>query len=50
MIFKLDAGDREFLFDLDTVRRLIFAKEGKTVEFDLISKSIANSLRKWAEC
>ncbi len=45
-----DAGDRELLFDLDTVRRSIFAKEGKTVEFDLISKSIANLLRKWAEC
>ena len=45
-----DAGDRELLFDLDTVRRSIFAKEGKTVEFDLISKTIANLLRKWAEC
>ena len=45
-----DAGDRELLFDLDTVRRSIFAKEGKTVEFDLISKTIANLLRKLAEC
>ncbi|MDJ0899899.1 MAG: Fe2+-dependent dioxygenase [Xenococcus sp. MO_188.B8] len=48
--FIRDAGDRELLFDLDTVRRSIFAKEGKTVEFDLISKTIANLLRKWAEC
>ena len=48
--FIRDASDRELLFDLDTVRRSIFAKEGKTVEFDLISKSIANLLRKWAEC
>jgi PKHD-type hydroxylase len=44
-----DASDREILFDLDTARRSIFAKEGKTIEFDLISKSYANLLRKWAE-
>lgn len=44
-----DSGDREILFDLDTARRAIFAKSGKTPEFDLISKSIANLLRKWAE-
>ncbi|HEY9742048.1 MAG TPA: hypothetical protein V6C90_16295 [Coleofasciculaceae cyanobacterium] len=37
------------MFDLDTVRRAIFTKEGKTIEFDLISKSYANLLRKWAE-
>ena len=44
-----DASQREILFDLDTARRAMFAKEGKTPEFDLISKSIANLLRKWAE-
>ncbi|MDJ0572813.1 MAG: Fe2+-dependent dioxygenase [Pleurocapsa sp. MO_192.B19] len=44
-----DASDREILFDLDTARRAIFAKSGKTPEFDLISKSIANLLRKWAD-
>lgn len=44
-----DAGDREILFDLETARRAIFAKSGKTPEFDLVSKSIANLLRKWAE-
>ncbi|MBF2080088.1 MAG: Fe2+-dependent dioxygenase [Synechococcales cyanobacterium T60_A2020_003] len=44
-----DAGDRELLFDLETVRRSLFAKNGKTDEFDLLSKSIANLLRKWAE-
>jgi PKHD-type hydroxylase len=48
--FIKEASDRELLFDLETVRRSIFAKEGKTAEFDLISKSIANLLRKWAEC
>ena len=44
-----DASEREILFDLETARRAIFAKSGKTPEFDLISKSIANLLRKWAE-
>lgn len=43
------ASDREILFDLETARRTIFAKEGKTPEFDLISKSIANLIRKWAD-
>lgn len=43
------ASDREILFDLETARRVIFSKDGKTAEFDLISKSIANLLRKWAE-
>lgn len=44
-----DGSDREILFDLETARRAVFAKSGKTPEFDLISKSIANLLRKWAE-
>ncbi|WP_413165022.1 Fe2+-dependent dioxygenase [Capilliphycus salinus ALCB114379] len=44
-----DASQREILFDLDTARRSMFAREGKTPEFDLISKSVANLLRKWAE-
>jgi PKHD-type hydroxylase len=44
-----DGSDRELLFDLETARRAIFAKSGKTPEFDLISKSIANLLRKWAQ-
>ncbi|MGB5635367.1 MAG: Fe2+-dependent dioxygenase [Waterburya sp.] len=44
-----NASDREILFDLETARRAIFAKSGKTPEFDLVSKSIANLLRKWAE-
>ena len=43
------ASDREILFDLETARRVIFTKDGKTAEFDLISKSIANLLRKWAD-
>lgn len=44
-----DASDREILFDLETARRSIFAQSGKTTEFDLISKSIANLIRKWAD-
>lgn len=44
-----DVANREILFDLETVRRSYFAKEGKSPEFDLLSKTIANLLRKWAE-
>lgn len=40
---------REILFDLDTARRSIFAQQGKTIEFDLISKTQANLLRLWAD-
>ena len=47
--FVRDAAQRELLFDLDTARRTIFAREGKSAEFDLISKSLANLLRMWAE-
>ncbi|MEM9164010.1 MAG: Fe2+-dependent dioxygenase [Cyanobacteria bacterium P01_F01_bin.4] len=44
-----DPARRELLFDLDTARRSLFAKHGKTDEFDLLSKSVANLLRQWAE-
>jgi PKHD-type hydroxylase len=44
-----DLGDREILFDLDTARQTLFEKHGKTPEFDLLSKSHANLLRKWAD-
>lgn len=43
------ADQRETLFDLDTVRRSIFEKEGKSHEFDLISKSVANLFRAWSD-
>lgn len=42
-----DAAQRELLFDLDTARRSLFTREGKTAEFDLLSKSVANLLRMW---
>jgi len=44
-----DPHEREILFDLDVARRSLFDKQGKTTEFDLISKSHANLLRKWAD-
>ena len=44
-----DAARRELLFDLDTARRQMFAREGKSAEFDLVSKSFANLLRMWAD-
>jgi PKHD-type hydroxylase len=40
---------RELLFDLDTVRQLLFKKHGKTPEFDILSKTHANLLRMWAD-
>ncbi len=44
-----DPGRREILFDLDTARRTLFARDGKSREVDLMSKSLANLLRLWAE-
>lgn len=44
-----DPSQREILFDLDTACQAVFAKYGKTAEFDLISKTHANLLRTWAE-
>lgn len=45
-----DPHEREILFELDTVRKTLFEQSGKTREFDLLSKTHANLLRKWAEC
>lgn len=47
--FIRDAAQRELLFDLDTARRQMFQRDGKSAEFDLISKSLANLMRMWAE-
>jgi PKHD-type hydroxylase len=44
-----DHAQREILFELDTVRRSLFAQFGKTNEFDLVSKSLSNLLRQWVE-
>ena len=47
--FIRDAARRELLFDLDTARRQMFVREGKSAAFDLVSKSAANLMRMWAE-
>ncbi|HVY21586.1 MAG TPA: Fe2+-dependent dioxygenase [Bauldia sp.] len=47
--FIRDPARREMLFDLDTARQSLFQKQGKTAEFDLLSKTSANLLRMWAE-
>ena len=47
--FVRDPAQRELLFDLDTARRRMFAREGKSAEFDLVSKSLANLLRMWVD-
>lgn len=47
--FVRDAAQRELLFDLDTARRELFAREGKSDAFDRISKSLSNLLRMWVE-
>lgn len=44
-----DPGVRELLYDLDTVSRSLFDQYGKTREYDLVSKSHANLLRRFAE-
>lgn len=44
-----DPAQREVLFDIDTARRQLFEREGKTTEFDLLTKSLANLQRFWAE-
>ena len=44
-----DPARRELLFDLDTARQQMFARDGKSAEFDLVSKSLANLLRQWSE-
>jgi len=40
-----DGAQREMLFDLDAARGKMFARDGKPVEYDLVSKPVANVLR-----
>jgi PKHD-type hydroxylase len=47
--FVRDAEKREILFDLETARRDLFEREGKSGAFDLLSKCGTNLLRLWAE-
>lgn len=44
-----EADRRELLFDLETARRRLFDREGKTAEADLLAKCAANLLRMWCE-
>lgn len=44
-----DPAQRELLFDLETARRRLFDREGKTAEGDLLAKCAANLLRQWCE-
>ena len=48
---RVDAGasDGQILVSLDTARREIFQREGKSEVFDLISRSYSNLLRRWGE-
>src|SRR5262245_14969163 len=44
-----EAARRELLFDLETARRRLFDREGKTAEADLLAKCAANLMRMWCE-
>lgn len=44
-----DAAQRELLFDLETARRRLFDREGKTPDGDLLARCAANLLRMWCE-
>jgi PKHD-type hydroxylase len=44
-----DAAQRELLFDLDTARRRLFDREGKTPDGDLLARCTANLMRMWCE-
>ncbi len=44
-----DAGRRELLFDLETARRRLFDREGKSAEADLLAKCAANLMRMWCD-
>jgi PKHD-type hydroxylase len=44
-----DPAQRELLFDLETARRRLFDREGKTAEADLLAKCAANLTRMWCD-
>lgn len=44
-----DPAEREVLFDLSRTQKMMFDKDGKTPAFDLVSKTLANLIRRWAE-
>lgn len=44
-----DPRQRQILLDLEVVRRQLFQQQGKTAQFDSLSKSCSNLWRLWAE-
>ncbi|HEY1246581.1 MAG TPA: Fe2+-dependent dioxygenase, partial [Hyphomicrobiaceae bacterium] len=44
-----DPAQRELLFDLETARRRLFEREGRTAEADLLAKCAGNLMRMWCE-
>jgi PKHD-type hydroxylase len=44
-----DPAQRELLFDLETARRCLFEREGKTAEADLLARCAANLMRMWCD-
>ncbi|WP_162618051.1 Fe2+-dependent dioxygenase [Shewanella halifaxensis] len=46
--FIADSQQREMLYDLDCARKAIMQQNGKSHEFDLITKTHANLLRRWS--
>jgi PKHD-type hydroxylase len=47
--FVRHAAHRELLFELETARRRLFEREGKTPDGDLLAKCAANLLRMWCQ-
>jgi len=47
--FVREASHRELLFDLETARRRLFDRDGKTADGDLLAKCAANLLRLWCD-
>lgn len=43
------SDQRALLFDLENARLGLFQREGKSAEFDLLSKTMSNLLRMWGE-
>jgi PKHD-type hydroxylase len=47
--FVRDPARRELLFDLETARRRLFDRGGKSLESDLLAKCTANLVRMWCD-
>jgi PKHD-type hydroxylase len=47
--FVRDPAQRELLFDLETARRRLFDREGKSADGDLLAKCAANLVRMWCD-